>query len=191
MHAGGTVPAMTVPHASPPAAWPPPPPARRPARGGLIAAVLAGATVVAVLAAGGVWLAARPDPVPAAASSAPAVAAPLAVAGVVVLGRGQFAWYRSTNACTGQGAFGDIREGAQVTISDAGGKALAVAALGPGVGQGSSTVASTAGAVAAACELRFAVPAVPAGAGPYGLQFAQRGVLRFTEQEMTSLRVGF
>jgi hypothetical protein len=195
-----TVRAMTAPHDAPefghPSTWPAPTEplatASRPGRGRLVAVAVAGAVAVALLAAGGTWLATRSDPEPAAATSSAAPAQVLlAVAGVVILGRGQFVWARSTNACQGQGAFGDIRDGTQVTVTDAAGKVLAVGALGPGVGQGSSTLGATAGAVAAACELRFAVPAVPAGVGPYGVQFAGGAVLRFNEQQMTSLRIGF
>lgn len=196
MRAGGTFRAMTAPHDAP-QTWYEEELARRAtppswlARHGQQAAVAVVVVLVLAFAGALAWIVTRPGPTPAGTASTAVPAPVVAVAGTVVLQQGQFVWSRSTNACQGQRGFADVAEGAQVVVTDAGGKVVGVGSLGPGVGQGGSTLGTSGGAVVAAvCELRFTA-AVPGGVGPYGVEVGKRGVLRYTEDEIRAVRVGF
>lgn len=197
MRAGGTVPAMTTPHDTPPqfghpSTWPAQPLAvdapapQRPRRAGLIAAAVAG--VVVLMAATGVtvWLLTRPDAAPTPAAAAPGSSAatlnPVTVAGELVLQRGQFAWQSAADpTCWGLNGFSDLAAGAQVTVTDAGGKVLVVGSLQRGVAEGIATDGR-----ATTCSLRFELGGVPGGVGPYGVEVAHRGVVRFNEGELVA-----
>ncbi len=194
--------AMTTPHDAPqqfghPSTWPTPaespaPPAPRPRRTGLIAAAVAG--VLALMAGTGVsvWLLTRPDAAaPAAASSAAASATEVTVRGVVTLQQGQFSWNSEQDpTCQGWKGFSDIRVGAQVTVTDAAGKVLAVSSLD--VGQAKGIAAGADGMKrATTCELAFRVAGVASGQGPYGVEVSHRGVLRYDEGRLSAVTLGF
>lgn len=195
MHASGTVPAMTAPNAPQqfghPSTWQAPaeqlPPAPRPRRVGLIAALAAGALVLMAATGVGVWLVTRPT---TTAPAPGASAATLTAWGSVVLQRGQFVWQSAADpTCQGLNGFSDLAAGTQVKVTDAAGKSLAVGALGRGVAEGITTEGGMDRATT--CTMPFEVPGVAAGVGPYGVQLGQRGVLRYAEGQLTSLRIGF
>jgi len=76
--------------------------------------------------------------------------------------------------CTGNRGYDDIRTGAQVTVYDAAGKAVALGELGE------SRLKD------GACQLGFLVREVPAGAGIYEVEVAHRGKLRYEEERLVS-----
>lgn len=79
--------------------------------------------------------------------------------------------------CEGTGGFSDLREGAQVTVTDAAGSVVAIGALQAGA----SPLVGT-------CVFPFTIKDVPGGSGFYGVQVGgeQRGTVRFTEDQMRS-----
>ena len=74
---------------------------------------------------------------------------------------------------SGKGGYDDIHKGASVVIYDADGKKLAVGALKSGKELGDDGL----------CVFDFAVPDVPSGDGPYGVEVGTRGQVSFTEDE--------
>lgn len=174
---------VTDPGTFPPAPPAPPQPDRNRTLLILLAAALAGAMLVgiAVLAA----LLTRDEPAATPAAST------VTVSGEVVLQIGQFVFRGAENPpCQGLDAYADISQGAQVTITDAAGKVLAVAALDQGV-TGDLTTMSDGTRRATSCSLRFAAPGVPAGAGPYGVEVGRRGVVHFNEDQLGNVWIGF
>lgn len=192
MHASGTVPAMTAPHDTPPqfghpSTWPAPaeqlPPAPRPRRTGLIAALTAGVLILMAAAGVGVWLVMRPTS-PAGGPTT------LTASGTLVLQRGQFVWQSAADPrCEGLPVFSDLYPGAQVVVTDAAGKTVAVGALGPGRAGGITTEGGLDRAMT--CTMPFEVTGVPSGVGPYGVQLGQQAVLRYAENQLTGLQIGF
>ncbi len=186
--------AMTTPPDAPefghPSTWPAPaaeqpPLAARPRRVGLIAALAGGALLLMAATGISVWLLTRPDSKPptarGSASSAPALN-PVTVSGELVLQRGQFSWQSAADpTCSGLNGFSDLAAGAQITVTDAAGKVLAVGSLQRGVAEGITTDGR-----ATTCSLRFTVSGVPGGVGPYGVEVSHRGVVRFNEGELLS-----
>jgi len=77
--------------------------------------------------------------------------------------------------CYGTGGYGDIREGAAVTVTDAAGTTIALGSV-----TGSQYTPR-------GCLLTFAVAGVPSGEGFYGVEISHRGVVQFDE---AALRVG-
>lgn len=140
----------------------------------------------------GAWLFMRPETTPAAVSaSASPTAGMLEATGVIVLNRGQFVWHSTGDpTCEGLNGFADIRAGTQVAVTDASGKALAVDELEQGVALDITTEADGMHR-AASCELRFKVTAIPPGVGPYGVEVGHRGVTRYDEHDLATLRLGF
>lgn len=78
--------------------------------------------------------------------------------------------------CAGSGGYDDLAEGAQVTVSDAAGKTIALGELGPGK-------VVSAGDVVGGCQFRFTVKDVPAGQKFYGVEVSHRGVVRYTADD--------
>lgn len=114
----------------------------------------------------------------------------LTVAGFVELERGQFVW-SSDRSCAGLQGFDDVRAGAQVAVTDAAGKALAIGTLDQGVANGITTE-SDGMARATTCTLAFKLADVPRGAGgPYGVEVAHRGVVRYDEGHLGIIRMTF
>lgn len=191
MHASGTLPAMTAPHDTPqfghPSTWPStqpavdtPPPGRK-RRAGLIAGLAAGVVVLMAATGVSVWFLTRPDSkAPTVGTSSAPALNPVTVSGELVLQRGQFSWQSAADpTCSGLNGFSDLAAGAQVTVTDAAGKTLAVGSLGRGTAEG-----ITSDGRATTCSLPFKVAGVPGGVGPYGVEVAHRGVVRFSEGEL-------
>lgn len=83
----------------------------------------------------------------------------------------------ATNDCaSGTGGYSDIQEGASVVIYDAGGKKIAVGSLKAGRDYEDGL-----------CVFDFAVPDVPSGDGPYGVEVANRGQVTFKEDGADSI----
>lgn len=113
----------------------------------------------------------RADPEPAAPP------ATTAISGSLELTLPHFTWSNSTNTCWGDGGFSDIREGAQVVVSDAAGAVIAVSALSAGL-------PSVAGGRATSCTFGITVTNVPSGRTFYGVEVSHRGVVRFAEVDL-------
>jgi hypothetical protein len=82
--------------------------------------------------------------------------------------------YMSSTHCSGKGGYDDIAEGASVNITDAGGATVAIGRLGPGDTQ------------SAGCVFAFSVADVPAGKSFYGIEISHRGIVKFSEAEVSS-----
>ncbi|TMR09302.1 hypothetical protein ETD86_44160 [Nonomuraea turkmeniaca] len=76
--------------------------------------------------------------------------------------------------CSGDGGFNDIREGAQVVITDATQVTLAVGSLGAGKRD-----------KAGQCEFAFAITA-PTGHDFYGIEVSHRGRLQYSASQISS-----
>lgn len=72
-------------------------------------------------------------------------------------------------ACTGEGGFVDIAQGASVTVYDATGAVVGTGSLGAGAFESSDSVAP--------CVFHFAVPGVADSSKFYGVEIAHRGKL--------------
>lgn len=77
----------------------------------------------------------------------------------------------ATDDCWGSGGYGDLKQGTQITVTDAGGKVIALGQLGAGRMSGT------------ACVLPFVLD-VPAGHDFYGVEVGHRGVVRYTSDQM-------
>ncbi len=71
--------------------------------------------------------------------------------------------------CRGKGGYEDMRDGAQVTVTDAAGATIALGKLGGGLSGGSS------------CDFPFEVANVPSGHAFYGVTVGGRKGLQFNE----------
>jgi hypothetical protein len=167
---------------------------RRRRKGGLIGAGVAG--VLTLMAGTGlaVWFIASPSSTtnattpPAAATAAGAREA----IGTVVLQHSQFKWNGlADTTCQGRQGFADIAGGAQVTVTDASGKVLAIGALWRGTASGITSSDVNGLPQAETCTLPFSVPGIASGAGPYGVEIAHRGIVRFDEGNLDTIRIGF
>lgn len=164
----------------------PPPPARRGI--GLLAGVVVGVLILMAATGLGVWLAVKPDTKAPAAQPA---ASALEVTGMVTLKHEQFRWGgRADPTCMGWQGFDDVRGGAQVTVTDASGKVLVVGSLDTGTATGITTEANGLPR-AELCLIPFKVTGIPRGAGPYGVEIAHRGILRYAEGNLGGLQLGF
>jgi hypothetical protein len=79
-----------------------------------------------------------------------------------------------TNKCTGAGGYSDIKTGAEVVISDDGGKTLAISSL---------TAPMLSGDVAGRCIFGFAAD-VPPGKHFYSVTVTHRGAVKFAEDAL-------
>lgn len=139
------------------------------------AVLLVGAAVVVTL------LATRPGSTPtrAVAAAAPTTAGTFTVEGYVELTHGQFTWQGTDNpVCSGMNGFDDMTAGAQMTISDATGKALVVGQLDAG------RAFDITGDIAGSCRLTFSIPKVPSGVGPYGIKVTHRDAGHYAEADL-------
>lgn len=136
-----------------------------------------------------VWYFTKPAP---AAPPAAAPAATLTAAGSVVLNHSQFSWNGLADpTCQGWQGFSDVAGGAQVTVTDAAGKVLAIGTLDHGVATGITTADVNGLPRAELCTLLFTVTGLPQGVGPYGVEVAHRGVVRYDEGHLGIIRIGF
>ncbi|WP_326644568.1 hypothetical protein OIE67_25690 [Nonomuraea fuscirosea] len=78
-------------------------------------------------------------------------------------------------ACTTGGGYDDIRQGAQVVVTDAAGKTIALGQLGAGGWKRD-----------VGCSFLFTVPEVPAGEKFYGIEVSHRGRVQYTAEQMTT-----
>ena len=76
--------------------------------------------------------------------------------------------------CAGERGYSDIRAGAQVTVYDASGKAIALGSVGDSRNKDSE------------CTLWFTVANVPGGEAIYQVEVANRGKVRYDEQQAKS-----
>ncbi len=84
--------------------------------------------------------------------------------------------------------YSDMREGAQVVVSDASGTTLALGTLGQGVidARQGADMHDPIERLSARCVFTFSVPGVPAGRQFYRLNLGHRGAPQYTEQELRS-----
>lgn len=167
-----------------PSAWPAPrpvdvrPPKRR---APVVAAVL---VVLAVVAAGSIaiYLLGRPKATaPTSATTSASASATFTASGELLLKRGEFSWNSAADpTCQGLNGYSDLQGGAQVTVTDASGKKLALGILAKGIAGDFSTEADGTQR-AGSCALSFAVTDVPKGVGPYGIEISHRGIQNYTE----------
>lgn len=145
---------------------------------------MAGAVVVAVAAGAGYALG-LDDPKPAtspAAAAGSAAPASFTVNGRLRLELSGFTW-NPGQGCWGISGYDDLREGAQVVITDGLGATIAVGALDTGI----VTLNPTDQKRASYCELPFTVQQVPAGRGFYGVEVAHRGRVQYPEADVRGL----
>lgn len=151
---------------------------------GVAALALVGATFVVAR------IATRPAGPKPAAAGAPPTTARLEASGNVTLKTGQFSWdSRDQTWCQGTKGYDDIRPGAQVTVTDAAGKALAIGTLDAGQVWGVSTNPATGFMQATLCTLHFKVVDIPSGVGPYGFEVSHRGIVRFEEANLNLIQL--
>jgi hypothetical protein len=122
-------------------------------------------------------------PAPAAAPPSPTPAA-FTVSGVLNIQQWPVGWQIGAD-CQGAAlstrGYPDLVTGAQVVVTDAGGKTIAVGQL-----EGGSVATDPAtGEPFKVCGMRFTVPRVPKGQGFYGLEVAHRGRVQFDEAKMS------
>lgn len=170
----------------------PPTPRRRTT----LVVVAAAVGVLALMAATGiaVWFVSRPSSAPAAAPTPapPAPANSREAIGTVVLQYSQFSWNGlADHTCQGWKGFSDIAGGAQVTVTDANGKALAIGALDRGTATGITSSDVNGLPRAERCTLPFKVSGIAPGVGPYGVQIAHRDIVRFEESRLGIISLGF
>lgn len=141
----------------------------------LAAAVIAGVVIGAGV---GVWVAVRQDKAEPAAAVTSSPAPRLAfVSGAFRVPAGP-KWTKGA-ACSRGSKYDDVHVGAQVTITDASGKVVAVADLTAGQVVDSATLPG----MTTDCLLGFSA-SVPSGAGPYGFTLNRHGVVHFTESQL-------
>jgi hypothetical protein len=159
------------------AALPPPPAPVPPRRPRWVVPLLA--AVALVLVAGTAvttWALTRDTrALPPAAPAAIAIDGTLELDGVVGPG------WKVGVECWGNRGYDDIREGAQVTVTDRDGAVLALGRLLAGVVTDDPRLEG-----AKTCVFGFTVLAVPAGKGIYGVEVAHRGIVRFEEAKLAA-----
>lgn len=157
-----------------------PPPSRRPTRWPYLAA---GALAVLVAVAVTYVLTSRSSKTP----TAPTVSTTFTVYGIMTLETLRYPSEinrLSTGGCTGTGGYSDLREGAQVIVTDSVGKTVGVTSLGSG-----SLVEDQ---LRMRCSFLFHLD-VPGGLGFYGVEVSHRGRVQYLESQMReplSLSIG-
>lgn len=150
----------------------PPAPPRRNLLPWIAAAAVALLLVVGGAVAVTVFVMSASKPTPPAAGPATVTAY-----GQMNLSLGGFAWNRNPAECWGRGGYDDIREGVNVTVTDPEGKVVALGELAKGLPVIIDDRANS-------CLFRFEVE-VPAGLKFYGIEVSHRGVIQFTQDELT------
>lgn len=97
------------------------------------------------------------------------------VSGAIAIAPAPGGWTGSAGELckTGSGGHSDLKEGAQVVISDAVGKTIAIGQLAAGVQDG-----------VGGCRFTFRVTKVPGGQDFYGIEVTHRGRLQYTAEQM-------
>lgn len=86
--------------------------------------------------------------------------------------------------CSRGSQYDDIHLGAQVAISDAAGKVLAIAELGRGRVVDDADLPG----MTTDCELPFSAT-VPLGVGPYGFEIGRHGIVRYNEADINHVEL--
>lgn len=86
------------------------------------------------------------------------------------------------------GGYSDIRNGAQVKVSDGGGTVVTVGSLGEGKPTSPLGYDETveAGGYTNRCEFPFSIAGVPADLPVYGIEVSQRGAVMFNKDQVGS-----
>lgn len=113
-------------------------------------------------------------PTPATSTTATAV---FTASGGLTLTQGPYTGAAGTT-CSGKGGFADITGGAQVKISDASGKVVALGELETG-----ATLTFT------DCYFSFSVDGVPDSGDIYGVEVANRSVIQFRKADAESIEL--
>lgn len=151
--------------------------------------LIAGAAACAVvgLAIGGAYALGGTNPVAGAgpSKSASPAAKKLTIAGDFTLQLTEFAWDKNPPTCWGRNGYDDIRQGAQVVITDSTGATV-------GVGQLSAGEPSVVSDRATKCVLRWQVPDIPDGSDFYAVEVSHRGKVQYSRAEVVGpIRLGF
>lgn len=85
--------------------------------------------------------------------------------------------YSASTTCIGKGGYADIDEGTAVTITDAATATVAIGRLGVGRIDDYG------------CTFGFSVSSVPAGKGFYGIEVSHRGVLKYSEADISKTTI--
>lgn len=142
------------------------------------------AVVAALVAVAG--CSATPEPASSPSPSQPA--ATFTVRGNLALAQTTLNRNTADPSCAGRGGYSDIRNGAQVKISDASGKIVALGEL-----EDAFAVQMNEGMPGTShCVLYFKVEGVPDGGSMYGIEVSHRGVVQFARDEIedVSLNLG-
>lgn len=115
---------------------------------------------------------------PTAPAPAPSTPATITVTGNITLRLPNFEW-STAGGCWGRGGYDDIRQGAQVVVTDNAGETVAVGKLAAGQPQKDPADASR----ATSCTFGFTVSA-PAGRGFYGVEVSHRGRSQYAEKDL-------
>ncbi|WP_320067855.1 hypothetical protein [Micromonospora sp. RTGN7] len=113
------------------------------------------------------------------AASATTAPANRGVAGALTLDDPAGFTWSSDTGCVGTGGYADIREGAQVVITDAAGATIGLGKLDQGKLDGTLP-----GRTADICKFTFHLASVPSGKGFYGVEVAHRGTVQYPEDKV-------
>lgn len=86
--------------------------------------------------------------------------------------------------CLGIGGYSDISTGAQVVVTDAAGKTIAVGTLGQGSTDNTPSKTSFGSTTYKRCVIPFTVAGIPTGEDFYGVQVGHRGAIQQTEAQL-------
>lgn len=127
-------------------------------------------SVVALLCAAGCTVNSTAAPTPTGPST-------FSVSGTITL-RSVSGWRTDYGVCYGLGGYSDIRQGAQVKVTDAAGKVVGLGDLGAG---------QQVGSLLEGCAFTFGVVGVPADGDIYGVEVTNRGIVQFKKADAGSL----
>ena len=128
-------------------------------------------SVVALLCAAGCTVNSTAAPTPTGPST-------FSVSGTITL-RSVSGWRTDYGVCYGLGGYSDIRQGAQVKVTDAAGKVVGLGDLGAG---------QQVGSLLEGCAFTFGVVGVPADGDIYGVEVTNRGIVQFKKADASGAR---
>jgi hypothetical protein len=115
----------------------------------------------------------------------PTPSAPLKVTGTITVEADSMSSEQAMGgACVTDGGYSDIRTGAQVTMADSSGKALALGALDSGHVSEVFDPGTAVEGMASQCVFGFTVSDVPAGEKIYSVEVSHRGKVNFTRDKL-------